>query len=44
VLVASSRRAEDVLGWRAEQSTLEEMIGSAWEWRQRNPEGYPNTG
>ncbi|HEX9044958.1 MAG TPA: UDP-glucose 4-epimerase GalE [Candidatus Limnocylindrales bacterium] len=36
VLVASSARAEAVLGWRPARPTLEEMIGSAWEWRRRN--------
>jgi UDP-glucose 4-epimerase len=39
-LVASAGRAESVLGWRPHRSTLEEMIGSAWEWRQRHPAGY----
>ena len=41
VLVASAGRAEAVLGWAATHSTLEEMIQSAWLWRQRNPAGYP---
>jgi UDP-glucose 4-epimerase len=41
ILVASTARAESVLGWRPERSSLEEMIGSAWEWRQRHPAGYP---
>jgi UDP-glucose-4-epimerase GalE len=40
VLVASARRAESVLGWQAQRTSLEAMIGSAWQWRQRNPEGY----
>jgi UDP-glucose 4-epimerase len=40
VLVATNRRAEDALGWRPERSTLDEMIGSAWAWRQAHPEGY----
>jgi UDP-glucose 4-epimerase len=40
ILVASATRAESVLGWRAQHSSLEEMIGSAWEWRQRHPAGY----
>jgi UDP-glucose 4-epimerase len=39
-LVASADRAEDVLGWRAEQSKLDEMLDSAWTWRQRHPGGY----
>jgi UDP-glucose 4-epimerase len=41
VLVASSARAADVLGWRPARPSLEEMIGSAWAWRQANPDGYP---
>ena len=36
VLVAAADRAGDVLGWSATRPTLEEMIGSAWEWRRRN--------
>ncbi len=41
ILVASTARAESVLGWRPQRSSLEEMIGSAWEWRQHHPAGYP---
>jgi UDP-glucose 4-epimerase len=41
ILVASVARAESVLGWRPQRSSLEQMIGSAWEWRQRHPSGYP---
>ena len=40
VLVASSDRARDVLGWQPLHGTIEEMIGSAWEWRQKHPGGY----
>jgi UDP-glucose 4-epimerase len=40
VLVASSARAREVLGWAPRQSTLAEMIGSAWAWRRAHPEGY----
>jgi UDP-glucose 4-epimerase len=42
VLVASSSRATDVFGWHAQRSTLDEMIGSAWAWRQTHPDGYPD--
>lgn len=35
VLVAAIDRAAAVLGWRPRRSSLEEMIGSAWAWRQR---------
>ena len=40
ILVASMARAESVLGWRPQRSSLDRMIGSAWEWRQRHPAGY----
>jgi UDP-glucose 4-epimerase len=40
VLVASASRATEVLGWRPTQSTLDDMVGSAWEWRRSNPDGY----
>jgi UDP-glucose 4-epimerase len=39
-LVASAARAADVLGWRPERPRLEDMVGSAWAWRQANPGGY----
>lgn len=42
ILVASAARAGEVLGWRPRRPTLEEMIGSAWEWRLRHPDGYPS--
>ena len=38
ILVASAERAAKVLGWRPERPSLEEMIGSAWEWRKRHPD------
>ena len=44
VLLASAARARDVLGWEPQRPSLEEMIGSAWEWRQHNPDGYPPGG
>lgn len=40
VLVASAARAGEVLGWRPARPSLEEMVGSAWAWRQANPAGY----
>ncbi len=33
-------KARDLLGWTPTRSTLEQMIGSAWDWMQRNPDGY----
>jgi UDP-glucose 4-epimerase len=40
VLIASASRARDLLGWRPVHDSIEEMIGSAWEWRCANPKGY----
>lgn len=31
--------AETVLGWRARRG-IEDMCGDAWNWQQRNPDGY----
>ena len=33
-LVSGSARAGEVLGWRADRSTLPQMIGDAWRWHQ----------
>jgi UDP-glucose 4-epimerase len=40
VLVASNDKAREVLGWAPRRGSLEEMIGSAWAWRQRHERGY----
>ena len=39
-LVASAALAKEELGWRPEHPALTDMIGAAWEWMQRFPEGY----
>jgi UDP-glucose 4-epimerase len=35
ILVAAVDKAREVLGWEPRRSTLEDMIGSAWEFRRR---------
>lgn len=40
VLIASSEKIKRELGWKPMITELELIILSAWEWRQRNPEGY----
>jgi UDP-glucose 4-epimerase len=35
VLIASNRKAREVLGWVPEHSSLENIIASAWKWHQR---------
>lgn len=42
VLVASAARADAVLDWRPQHRSLEEMVATAWDWRQRHPDGYAN--
>jgi UDP-glucose 4-epimerase len=40
VLVASKEKLKRALGWEASHSSLEEIIGSAWKWKQKYPRGY----
>jgi UDP-glucose 4-epimerase len=39
-LVASSDRIRQVLGWSPRFAELDEIIATAWRWRQANPGGY----
>lgn len=40
VLVASSRRAREVLGWQPQFPDLRDIIASAWRWHSTHPNGY----
>jgi UDP-glucose 4-epimerase len=40
VLVASKEKLKSALGWEAGHSSLDEIISSAWHWRQNHPRGY----
>jgi UDP-glucose 4-epimerase len=40
VLVASKEKLKKTLGWEASHSSLEEIIQSAWMWKQKHPRGY----
>lgn len=40
VLVASREKLRSALGWEAQHSSLEEIISSAWLWKQKHPQGY----
>lgn len=40
ILVADGSRARELLGWNPQRSTLDQMIGSAWDWMESNPNGY----
>jgi UDP-glucose 4-epimerase len=40
VLVASAEKIRRELGWKPRYPELEQIVASAWEWRQRHPNGY----
>lgn len=40
VLIASSDKAKEVLGWKPKFDSLEKIISDAWNWHKNNPEGY----
>jgi UDP-glucose-4-epimerase GalE len=40
VLVASQEKLKRLLGWEAQHSSLEEIVDSAWAWKQAHPQGY----
>jgi len=40
VLIASSQKAKDVLGWKPQYDSLEKIIADAWNWHSKNPNGF----
>lgn len=44
VLVASSEKIRRELGWQPARPELDDILRSAWEWKQRHPEGYATPG
>jgi UDP-glucose 4-epimerase len=40
VLIASSRKAMDILGWRPKYTNVEDIIRTAWNWHSTHPDGY----
>lgn len=40
VLVASRDKLKSMLGWEAAHSSLDEVVSSAWSWKQSHPQGY----
>jgi UDP-glucose 4-epimerase len=40
ILVASSVKIREELGWVPQYPELETIIGSVWNWRQTHPQGY----
>ena len=42
MLIASSAKAKEVLGWNPQYADLETIIGTAWKWHKNHPNGYQN--
>ena len=42
VLIASSKKAREKLGWNPSRENIEIMIKDAWTWHQNHPFGYKN--
>lgn len=40
ILVASSTKIQNELGWTPKYGSLETIIGDAWNWHRNNPKGY----
>ena len=40
VLIASSERARNILGWKPKYDDLETIISTAWNWHKEHPNGY----
>jgi UDP-glucose 4-epimerase len=39
-LIATSNKAEKILGWTRKYSSLEKIIESSWKWHQSHPNGF----
>ncbi len=39
-LIASSKKAKEILGWKPEHNSLEEIISTAWNWHKNHPNGF----
>lgn len=40
ILIASSERARDILGWNPKKPSIQEIIQDAWNWHQHHYDGY----
>lgn len=41
-LVASAEKAIRELGWKPKFPKIEDIVGTAWAWHKKNPNGYPD--
>ncbi|MFZ1497025.1 MAG: UDP-glucose 4-epimerase GalE, partial [Saprospiraceae bacterium] len=40
ILIASSEKIRQELGWEPEFPRLDQILQSAWDWHSRHPNGY----
>lgn len=40
VLIASSKKAKEILGWKPQYADLSKIIETAWKWHSTHPYGY----
>ncbi len=40
VLVASSDKAINILGWKPKHANIDDIVKSAWKWHKNHPNGY----
>ena len=40
MLVASSEKAERVLGWKRQYDNIDDIVKTAWNFHQKHPKGY----
>jgi UDP-glucose 4-epimerase len=41
-LIASAGKAHTELGWKPKYPKLDQIVGTAWEWHKKHPNGYPD--
>lgn len=39
-LIASSKKAEQILGWKRKYVNIEKIVETAWKWHKSHPNGY----
>ena len=39
-LIASSNKAQQILVWKPKHDDIHDIIGSAWQWHEKHPNGY----
>ncbi|MDY0409284.1 UDP-glucose 4-epimerase GalE [Virgibacillus soli] len=40
ILIASSQKAKDILGWQPTRTSIKKIIQDAWQWHSKHPNGY----